>query len=136
MLEKITVALGLAGALALSSCAVKAEEHWFHGLWVFPMEYAGLKTNFKLSEPLVFLDHYSDNKAGDVEELCIYGPSGDVVFEESESVPYNDSAWEVGCLDSNKTTQEFFEKGGYGKYRAVWFLNDQLIGEDDFAITD
>jgi hypothetical protein len=104
--------------------------------WTYPRDYTGIKSVFRDNEQLILVDYDPSNKAGDVEKIDVYGPKGNLIFENIGTIPRDATPRETGSRDgSNATTKYFVEKGGYGDFRAVFSLNDEVVGETDFTIT-
>jgi type II secretory pathway pseudopilin PulG len=105
------------------------------GTGIYPIDYVGIKSVFKLTEPLLLIDYNPSSKTGDIEKVDVYGPKGELIVEVPLTLPSNGSVMEVGIQDgSDKFTRYLAEKEGFGNYRAVWSLNNEVVGEDDFTI--
>ncbi len=151
-IRKSAVAFGLAAALSLGiagTAEAKQKKHFFEcnsinkydndifGDSRTYQDYVGITNVFKLSERLILVDWDPYSKEGDNEECKIYGPKGDVVEEIYHPVPFNGAPVEIGVRyeGAYEMAQFLYNKEGYGKYKAVWYLNDNKAGEDDFTIT-
>jgi hypothetical protein len=106
---------------------------------VYPQDYSGIKSTFSINEPLMLFDYNPSDKKGDLWKLDIYGPKGDLVFENPTTgqpgiVPYDGAIMQTRVNDeSNALTKYLAAKGGLGNYRAVFSLNGNE-GEVDFTI--
>ena len=108
--------------------------------WVYPQDYVGIKSVFKVSEPLILVDYDPLNKKGDVEKVDVYGTNGKLIPNIKDiTIPGDGLPWEIGTRDgTNRLTKYLVDYGGgYGDYRAVFFSNDNTdsVGETDFTIT-
>jgi hypothetical protein len=101
--------------------------------WLYPDAYQGIKDVFNVSEPLELVDYDRYAKIGDQWKLDVIGPKGNIVFESKATLQKDGMAMQIGAKD---TTRFFYEKGGLGNYRAIFFLNDDETGEADFTIVE
>ena len=103
----------------------------------FPDDYSEIKDSFDVSEPLILVCYNPNAKIGDIEKMDLLGPKGKIVDKENRTVNSNGVSWEMGDImsgGSDSTTQYLFENGGCGDYKAVWYLNNNKIGENNFSI--
>ncbi len=159
MLEKImngvrkkAIPLALIGALSLGAVGTvqaqaKLQERFFacvdmKGTGKSLADYVGRKTTFKVKESLVLVDYApSPLKVGDKEVFEIYGPKGDSLLKITQ-VPTKGEAPHITFGNEpgdtlGYTLTEFLcvlMEAGYGKYKAVWYLNDKKEGEAEFEI--
>lgn len=112
--------------------------------WTYPQDYSGIKKEFKLNEPLVLVFYDPADKKGDSWKLDVYDSEKKIIYESpTETIPKDGTTMETGTKDgSDSTTRFLFNQAGgwdnpataFGKYYAVWYLNDQPVGETDFTI--
>jgi len=96
----------------------------------YPREFIGIKNKFRKGEPMLLVS-YIFPRAGQMEELNVYSPSGKLVHFTRLRLRK-----EGYVLKRKINTAELAEKGGYGDYKAVWTLNGKHAGEAEFKILE
>jgi hypothetical protein len=99
--------------------------------WSYPQDYVGIKNTFNTDESLMFVDYDPLDKAGNLLKVDVYGPAGNLVLEDKDKIAYDGKSLETGIKEGSILAS----KGGLGDYKAVWSLNNGVIGEVDFTIT-
>ena len=98
------------------------------GFWDYPDEYVGIKNKFRDDEKILLVSRIQDKK-GQLFKREIYNPSGELIGEHESIVKSNRVVKTRG-----KIMNWLIERGGYGNYKSVSYINDRYIGSTEFEI--
>lgn len=94
------------------------------------------KNHFNDKINLVDFDSSGEETGSNNLKLEIYSPAGDTIgsFTKGDGITISSS-------DHKLFLDEFYipyftNKGGYGRYKAVWYINGKEVGETSFNITE
>jgi Outer membrane protein beta-barrel domain len=97
--------------------------------WAFPDAYAGIKNIFSNGEPLQLVELDPFDRPGDFENVYVYGPAGNLVYQNSMNISSWGQFWSTGI-----NSQTLSQIGGLGNYRAAFYLDNQEMADVNFVI--
>lgn len=91
--------------------------------------FSPVQNEFIAGQPIVIVDIDPYSRPGDLYQINVYGPAGNLVSASSMPVRSFGERWDV-----YGNTQALAQMGGFGNYRAIVSDNGQVVGEADFEI--
>ena len=102
------------------------------GVGDYPNEFVGIKNRFRDDEKIVLVSYDEKSKKGQLVKWEIYNPSGKLIGTDQTIYQYNGNTWRVG--ENFDTTGWLIQNGGYGNFKAVWYLDGKYTGSTEFEI--
>ncbi len=101
------------------------------GFWDYPDEYVGIKNKFRDDEKILLVSRIQDKK-GQLFKKEIYNPSGELIRKDESIVESNRGVKTTGY--NWDLMNWLVENGGYGSYKAVWYLDYKSTSSSEFEI--
>ena len=98
----------------------------------YPDEYVGIKNKFGDDEKISLVSHDEKGKKGQRLRMEIYNSSGEIIIDHLKRLRDNGSM--VTVADYFDMTNWLIQNGGYGNFKAVWYLDDKYAGSTEFEI--
>jgi len=99
----------------------------------YPEEYVGIKNKFRDNEKIILVSHDERNLKGCKWSMEIYAPNGKTIHKAERILTYSVGECARTGADFDMTGW-LIQEGGYGNFKAVWYIDGNYDGSTEFEI--